>query len=404
MLANEIRNILSSAIARGEMLRDTGPVHPNDAATFPCFFTVSSEPSLDVRAEPSVAAPLVRSLPLGTVVFVLARCPVEDSADSAWLQIHDGYVRECSIMFTVRGPRAIETFSPTQHMPEAQRREVEARRLAALENILPQPAAAAAAAATPPSAVAAEPEGAGAGAEAEPPREKSLLERHSNAARESGASHGLGAATAEEAAKLAAATLAAAAAAAAAPAAPARAKDAAPATGSAPRSAPTAAPGTGTGGVSSAFMASGEEALAAITRATSEANKAAEMMQSTFGDSLQRAYDKEARRVIRTTEHWGVGTSLDRMVAVQEQMERFASSLEMMHDTVSTCKVRLGNDRRPYRPSADSIIYTHLTWVHYCLVGYPRASGERPGGAVQSDPRPAANPHRGAAAGPREDR
>ena len=38
---------------------------------------------------------------------------------------------------------------------------------------------------------------------------------------------------------------------------------------------------------------------------------------------------------------WGVGTSLDKMITMQAQMEHFATSLEGMHDTVTTCQVVL---------------------------------------------------------------
>ena len=41
------------------------------------------------------------------------------------------------------------------------------------------------------------------------------------------------------------------------------------------------------------------------------------MLHNTFGAGLSRKYDEEARRVIHTTEQWGVGTTLDRMIAVQ---------------------------------------------------------------------------------------
>ena len=41
------------------------------------------------------------------------------------------------------------------------------------------------------------------------------------------------------------------------------------------------------------------------------------MLHNTFGAGLSRKYDEEARRVIHTTELWGVGTTLDRMIAVQ---------------------------------------------------------------------------------------
>ena len=38
---------------------------------------------------------------------------------------------------------------------------------------------------------------------------------------------------------------------------------------------------------------------------------------------------------------WGVGTSLDKMIAMQAQMEHFATALEGMHDTVTSCQVVL---------------------------------------------------------------
>lgn len=36
-----------------------------------------------------------------------------------------------------------------------------------------------------------------------------------------------------------------------------------------------------------------------------------------------------------------MGTSLDKMITMQAQMEHFATSLEGMHDTVTTCQVVL---------------------------------------------------------------
>ena len=38
---------------------------------------------------------------------------------------------------------------------------------------------------------------------------------------------------------------------------------------------------------------------------------------------------------------WGVGTTLDKMIAMQTQMEHFATSLEGMHDTVTSCQAVL---------------------------------------------------------------
>ena len=38
---------------------------------------------------------------------------------------------------------------------------------------------------------------------------------------------------------------------------------------------------------------------------------------------------------------WGVGTSLDKMIAMQAQMDHFATALEGMHDTVTSCQVVL---------------------------------------------------------------
>ena len=45
--------------------------------------------------------------------------------------------------------------------------------------------------------------------------------------------------------------------------------------------------------------------------------------------------------LVFTGSGWGVGTSLDKMIAMQAQMDHFATALEGMHDTVTSCQVVL---------------------------------------------------------------
>jgi hypothetical protein len=60
----EFQAALHAALARGDHLRGEGgrTAHANDTVTFPCFFVVTAEPSLDVRAEASMTASVVRTV------------------------------------------------------------------------------------------------------------------------------------------------------------------------------------------------------------------------------------------------------------------------------------------------------------------------------------------------------
>ena len=85
----DFRAALQAALTRGDHLAH-GNIqrHANDVVTFPSFFTVTLEPKLDVRSAPNATASVVRSLPTGSVVFVLNRCTIPDGVDSLWLQVH----------------------------------------------------------------------------------------------------------------------------------------------------------------------------------------------------------------------------------------------------------------------------------------------------------------------------
>ena len=85
----DFRVALQAALTRGDHLTH-GNIqrHHNDTVTFPSFFTVTLEPKLDVRSAPNANASVVRSLPTGSVVFVLNRCAIPDGVDSLWLQVH----------------------------------------------------------------------------------------------------------------------------------------------------------------------------------------------------------------------------------------------------------------------------------------------------------------------------
>ena len=84
----EFRAALQAALTRGDhLVHGNVPKHANDAVSFPSFFTVTLEPKLDVRSAPNATASVVRSLPTGSVVFVLNRCVIPEGVDSLWLQV-----------------------------------------------------------------------------------------------------------------------------------------------------------------------------------------------------------------------------------------------------------------------------------------------------------------------------
>jgi hypothetical protein len=56
----------------------------------------------------------------GAVIFATERTEGFLDADSVWLQVPDGYVRERGILFGALGPPSVVPFSPELHLPESQ--------------------------------------------------------------------------------------------------------------------------------------------------------------------------------------------------------------------------------------------------------------------------------------------
>jgi hypothetical protein len=76
----------------------------------------------------------------------------------------------------------------------------------------------------------------------------------------------------------------------------------------------------------------------------SHALAAAKLLRSAFGDTMNDDANlkKDEAKGINGS-GWGVGTTLDKMIAMQTQMENFSTSLESMHETVTSCKVVLSH-------------------------------------------------------------
>jgi hypothetical protein len=129
-----------------------------DSNNLPCFFRVTGNCAVDVRTAPNNSSPCVRSLnevsdrasylsldshnadslllslintctshfvfffiqSQGTVIFVTKRIEGHQEADSVWLQVPDGYVRERGILFGALGPPSVVPFDAAHHLPKSQ--------------------------------------------------------------------------------------------------------------------------------------------------------------------------------------------------------------------------------------------------------------------------------------------
>ena len=58
----------------------------------------------------------------GSVIFATERTEGYLDADSVWLQVPDGYIRERGILFGALGPPSVVPFAPEVHLPESQAR------------------------------------------------------------------------------------------------------------------------------------------------------------------------------------------------------------------------------------------------------------------------------------------
>ena len=56
----------------------------------------------------------------GTIIFVTKRIESHQEADSVWLQVPDGYVRERGILFGALGPPSMVPFDAAHHLPKSQ--------------------------------------------------------------------------------------------------------------------------------------------------------------------------------------------------------------------------------------------------------------------------------------------
>eukprot|EP00596_Hydrurales_sp_CCMP1899_P005065 CAMPEP_0119045792 /NCGR_PEP_ID=MMETSP1177-20130426/42636_1 /TAXON_ID=2985 /ORGANISM="Ochromonas sp, Strain CCMP1899" /LENGTH=756 /DNA_ID=CAMNT_0007018153 /DNA_START=508 /DNA_END=2778 /DNA_ORIENTATION=- len=287
-------------------VRSFGASSSEEGTIFPCFFVVSSSPAVEVRAEPAVASSLLRSIPTGTVVFVTERVKGIPDSDSAWLQVPDGYIRECAILFGILGPPSLQPFDPLVHLNDLN----ETRSASALENLLPQPAIS-----------VGRPSIQGI-------REKEKEEEKRRIEREKGPSQ-------------------------------AELRDAlahVQSMESEYRSRnidPTLpADDTNEGRIrmdikrDDSSPACMEDITSTITgidgNIATHALAAAKLLRSAFGDTINddAVLKKDETKGINGS-GWGVGTTLDKMIAMQTQMENFSTSLESMHDTVMSCKVVL---------------------------------------------------------------
>ena len=61
-----------------------------------------------------------KSIIQGAVIFATERTEGFLDADSVWLQVPDGYVRERGILFGALGPPSVVPFAPELHLQEAQ--------------------------------------------------------------------------------------------------------------------------------------------------------------------------------------------------------------------------------------------------------------------------------------------
>lgn len=59
------------------------------------------------------------------MIFATERTEGFLDADSVWLQVPDGYIRERGILFGALGPPSVVPFAPELHLPESQVRPYE---------------------------------------------------------------------------------------------------------------------------------------------------------------------------------------------------------------------------------------------------------------------------------------
>ena len=59
------------------------------------------------------------------MIFATERTEGFLDADSVWLQVPDGYIRERGILFGALGPPSVVPFAPEIHLPESQVRTYE---------------------------------------------------------------------------------------------------------------------------------------------------------------------------------------------------------------------------------------------------------------------------------------